>query len=278
VHLGTEWPAPSRSEMVRRVRPSAAPPLYSVPAMFETLILEKQEVAAQPGGSIAWVTLNRPDKHNAVNLQMRDDLWTSMEWLRADPDVGVIVLKGAGDSAFSAGADIIEFGTAPSYVEARRARRERDLWGLMLAMEKPMIAAIQGFALGAGCEMSLCCDLRVASEDARFGLPEVNLGYIPSAGGTQLLPRTIAPGNALLMVLSGDPIDASQAFDYGLVQWLTPREGLYAKAEELARGIVARPAAAVRKAKEAIVRGLDLSLEEGIALEWRLSRSLELVT
>ncbi len=101
--------------------------------MFETLILDKQEVAAKPGGAIAWVTLNRPDKHNAVNLQMRDDLWTAMEWLRADPDVGVIVLKGAGDAAFSAGADITEFGTAPSYVEARRARRERDLWGLMLA-------------------------------------------------------------------------------------------------------------------------------------------------
>ncbi|HEY7269734.1 MAG TPA: enoyl-CoA hydratase/isomerase family protein [Dehalococcoidia bacterium] len=241
-------------------------------AMFETVVLEKQAVSVEPGGSIAWVTLNRPDKHNAVNLQMRDDLWSAMEWLRADPDVGVIVLRGAGESAFSAGADITEFGTAPSYVDARRARRERDLWGLMLDMEKPMIAAIQGFALGAGCEMSLCCDLRVASEDARFGLPEVNLGYIPSAGGTQLLPRTIARGNAMLMVLSGEPIDATRAYEFGLVQWLTPRAGLYVKAEEIARRIVAMPAAAVRRAKESVVRGLDLRLDEALRLEWRLGR------
>lgn len=242
--------------------------------MFETLLFDKQEIEAKPGGSIAWITLNRPDKYNAVNLDMRDDLWTAMEWVRADPDVGVVVLRAAGDAAFSAGADITEFGTAPSYVEARRSRQERDLWGLMLAMEKPMIAAIQGHALGAGCEMSLCCDLRIASEDARFGLPEVNLGYIPSAGGTQLLPRTIASGNSLLMVLSGEPIDAEQALDYGLVQWVVPRDLLLDRAEDLARRIISRPVEAVRKAKEAVSRGLDLDLEEGLRLEWRLWRAL----
>ncbi len=239
-------------------------------AMFELLLFEKQEIEAKPSGSIAWITLNRPEKFNAVNLQMRDELWTAMEWVRADPDVGVIVLRGAG-AAFSAGADITEFGTAPSYVDARRARHERDLWGLMLAIEKPMIAAIHGYAFGAGCEMSLCCDLRVASDDATFGLPEVSLGYVPSAGGTQLLPRTIAPGNALLMILTGDPIDADQALAYGLVQYLVPRAELYAKAEELARRVIARPAGAVTRAKEAIVRGLDMSLEEGLRLEWRLN-------
>ena len=243
--------------------------------MFETLLFEKQEIDAKPGGSIAWITLNRPAKHNAVNMQMRDDLWAAMEWVRADPDVGVIVLRGAGDTAFSAGADISEFGTAPSYVDARRARHERDLWGLMLAIEKPMIAAIHGFALGAGCEMSMCCDFRIASHDASFGLPEVNLGYIPSAGGTQLLPRTIAPGNALLMVLSGDPINAVTASEYGLIQWLVARPDLYAKAQALARRIIARPAEAVRKAKEAIVRGLDLPLDDGLRLEWLLGRQLK---
>lgn len=242
--------------------------------MFETLLFDKQQIEAKPAGCIAWITLNRPDKLNAVNLKMRDELWSAMEWVLADPDVGVIVLRGAGEGAFSAGADITEFGTAPSYVEARRARRERDLWGLILAIEKPLIAAIQGYALGAGCEMSMCCDLRVASEDASFGLPEVNLGYIPSAGGTQLLPRTIAPGNALLMVLSGEPITAAQAFDYGLVQWVVPRAELYTKVEELARKIIARPVDSVRKGKEAVVRGLELSLEEGLRLEWRLNRSL----
>jgi enoyl-CoA hydratase/carnithine racemase len=243
--------------------------------MFETLLFDKQEVEARPGGCIAWVTLNRPDKLNAVNLEMRDELWTAMEWVRSDPDVGVVVLRGAGDRALSAGADITEFGTAPSYVDARRARHERDLWGLMLAIEKPLIASIRGFALGAGCEMSLCCDLRIAADDASFGLPEVNLGYIPSAGGTQLLPRTISRGNALLMILTGDPIDAQQALDYGLVQWVVPAAELAARTEDLARRVVAMPAEAVRKAKEAVVRGLDLDLAEGLRLEWLLGRALK---
>jgi enoyl-CoA hydratase/carnithine racemase len=232
--------------------------------MFETLTFEKQD-------GIAWVTLNRPQVLNAVNLQMRDELWTVLDAVSLDPEVGIVIFKGAGERAFSAGADISEFGTAPSYVEARRARHERDLWGRMLAMEKPMIAAIHGWALGAGCEMSLCCDLRVASSDARLGLPEVALGYIPSAGGTQLLPRAIGPGNALYMVLSGEPIDAATALEFGLVEWVVAPESLYVKAAQVARTLLDRPAAAVRAAKQAVVRGLDLSLEDGLRLERRLA-------
>ncbi len=239
--------------------------------MFETVILEKQDLAGLPGGGIAWVTLNRPQVLNAVNLRMRDELWTVMEAVRIDPDVGVVVIKGAGERAFSSGADISEFGSAPSYVDARRARQERDLWGLMLAIEKPLIAAIQGYALGAGCEMSALCDLRIASDDARFGLPEVNLGYIPSAGGTQLLPRLIGPGHALYLILSADSVDARRAHDYGLIEWVVPREKLYVKAEEVARSVLARPPEAVRRAKEAVVRGLELSLDEGLKLEARLA-------
>jgi enoyl-CoA hydratase/carnithine racemase len=235
--------------------------------MSETMIYEKR-------GRTAWVTLNRPEVLNAVNLQMRDELWSVLEGTSLDPDVGVVVFKGAGDRAFSAGADISEFGTAPSYVDARRARHERDLWGRMLAMEKPMIAAIHGWALGAGCEMSLCCDLRVASEDARFGLPEVVLGYIPSAGGTQLLPRAIGAGNALQMILSGEPIEAATALDWGLVEWVVPRELLYGKAEEIAERILEHPADVVRATKQAVVRGLDLPLEDGLRLERRLGASL----
>lgn len=235
--------------------------------MFETLLYEKQD-------RIAWITLNRPRFLNAVNLQMRDELWTAMEAVRIDPDVDVVILKGAGERAFSSGADITEFGTAPSYVEARRARQERDLWGLMLAMEKPLIAAIHGYALGAGCEMSLCCDLRIASEEAVFGLPEVGLGYIPSAGGTQLLPRTIGPGNALFMILQGDPIDSATALDYGLIQWIVPRTELYRKAEAVARQVLARPTAAVRLAKEAVRRGIDMPLGDALQMEARLAASL----
>jgi enoyl-CoA hydratase/carnithine racemase len=231
---------------------------------FQTIIYDKQ-------GEVAWLTLNRPDVLNAVNLQMRDELWTAMEAARDDPDLRVLIIKGAGQRAFSAGADISEFGTAPSVVEARRARRERDLWGLMLSLPLPLIAAIHGFALGAGCEMSMCCDLRIASEDARLGLPEVSLGYIPSAGGTQLLPRTISPGVAMGMVLSGDAIDASEARRLGLVQRVVPRERLYPEAEALARALAARPAEALRRAKQAALQGLDMPLDQGLALEERLA-------
>jgi enoyl-CoA hydratase/carnithine racemase len=219
---------------------------------------------------IVRLTLNRPDKLNAVNLSMRDELWSAFQAFRDDPDARVLVLRGAG-AAFSSGADISDFGSAPSYVEARRARHERDLWSLLLHMPKPTIAAVHGYALGAGCEMALLCDLRVASEDARFGLPEVSLGYIPSAGGTQTLPRAIAPGVALHMILSGDPIDAHEAYRRKLVQRVVPRDQLDAAADEWARALAGRPPLALSYAKEAIVRGLDLSLRDGLALEARLA-------
>ena len=178
-------------------------------------------------GGIAWVTLNRPDVLNAINMRMRDEMWEIMLAVRDDPDVRAVIFRGAGDRAFSAGADVSEFGTAPAYVEARRARRERDLWQLMLTQEKLLVAAIHGYALGAGIELPMCCDFRIASEDARIGLPEVSLGYIPSAGGTQTLPRHVPTGIAMQMILTGDPIDAQTAYRYGLVQRVVPRERLY---------------------------------------------------
>ena len=233
--------------------------------MFATLIYEKKD-------GIAWVTLNRPETLNAVNLQMRDDLWEVLHALRDDPEVAVVIFKGAGERAFSAGADISEFGTAPSVVEARRARRERDVWGYMLAIEKPLIAAIHGFALGAGIELGLCCDLRIAAEDARIGLPEVTLGYIPSAGGTQLMPRIVRPGVAMGLILSGDTVDASEAMRIGLVHRVVPRDRLYAEAEALARRLMNLSPLALRLAKEAITRGLELPLAEGLNLEARLAR------
>ncbi len=231
------------------------------------MIFEKRQ-------GIAWLTLNRPHVMNAMNTQMRDELWTVMEAVRDDPDTRVLIVRGAGERAFSAGADVSEFGTAPSYVEARRARRERDLWQLMLDLDKPLIAAIHGYALGAGCEMSMCCDLRVASEDARFGLPEVKLGYIPSAGGTQILPRTIGTGTAMEMILSGDDIDAATALRLGLVHKVVARERLYEEAEAWARELMTRSPAVLRYAKEAVTRGLEVPLEEGLAMERRLARLL----
>ena len=231
---------------------------------FETIIFEKR-------GSVAYATLDRPQVHNAVNLQMRDDLYQAVSAIRDDPDVRVAVFSGAGDRAFSSGADISEFGTAPSYIAARQARWERDLWGLFLSVTKPLIAAIQGYALGAGCEMSMCCDIRIASEDARLGLPEVTLGMIPAAGGTQLLPRTVLRGQALDIIYTGGTIDAQEAYRIGLVHKVVPRERLLAEAEAAAQKLAALDPLAVRCAKEAIVRGLNLSLVDGLALEKQLS-------
>ena len=233
--------------------------------MTETLLYEKTSEG------LAWITLNRPDVLNAINMQMRDELWDLMHAVRDDPDVRVVIFKGVGNRAFSAGADISEFGTAPSYVEARRARRDRDLWGFMLSLDKVLLAAIHGFALGAGIELPMCCDFRIASEDARLGLPEVGLGYIPSAGGTQTLPRHVPPGIAMTMILTGDPIDAEIAYRYGLVQRVVPRDRLYSEAEALARKVLAQPAQAVRLAKRAVVEGIELPLAQGLALESRLA-------
>jgi enoyl-CoA hydratase/carnithine racemase len=222
-------------------------------------------------GGVAWVTLNRPDVLNALNMQCRDELWQIMHAVEGDPDVRAVIFRGAGERAFSAGADISEFGTAPSYVEARRARRERDLWQVMLRSEKLLIAAIHGYALGAGIELAMCCDIRIASEDARIGLPEVSLGYIPSAGGTQTLPRNIPSGIAMQMILTGEPIDARTAHEYGLVQRLVPRDRPYDEAEALARKIIARPAGLVALAKRAVYEGSELSLREAIGLESTLA-------
>ena len=225
-----------------------------------TLLFEKHD-------GIAWLTLNRPAVHNAVNLAMRDELWTALHAVRDDPDVRVAVFRGAGDRAFSAGADISEFGTAPSIVEARAARAQRDTWGLMLSLDKPLIAALHGYAYGAGLELALCCDLRIASEDATFALPEVKLGYIPSAGGTQLLPRTIPPGVARELIFAGEPIDAKRALALRLVSRVVPRGRLYDEAAALAAHIAALPQAAVRGARDAIRRGADLPLDDALRLE-----------
>jgi MYXO-CTERM domain-containing protein len=169
---------------------------------------------------------------------------------------------------------IFALGTAPSVVEARRARQERDLWGLMAALETPVIAQIHGWALGAGCEISLLCDLRIAADDARLGLPEVTLGYIPSAGGTQTLPRTVAQGDAGRLILSGEPVDAATALRMRLVHRVVPRASLEAEVMAVARTVAARPPAVIRVLKRTLVQGADLALEPALAHETRHMRRL----
>jgi enoyl-CoA hydratase len=211
---------------------------------------------------------------NAYNLRMRDEIYQILGAVRDDPEVMAVIFSGAGERAFSVGADITEFLTAPSPVIARQARWERDVWGLFLSIPKPLIAALHGYVLGSGLEIALCCDLRIAAENARLGLPEITLGMIPPAGGTQNLPRTIGRAKALEMLLSGQWIDAREAYRIGLVNQVVAPQDLIPAAEGMARKIMSRSALAVRYAKEAVNRGLELSLEEGLELERKLAAAL----
>ena len=238
---------------------------------FRTLIYEKKD-------HLAYVTLNRPQALNVYNIQMRDDLYEVLSAIKDDSEVRVVVFKGAGEKAFCAGADLSEFLTAPSPIIARQVRFSRDVWGLFLSLPQPLIAAVHGFVLGSGIEIALCCDIRIASEDTRFGLPEVGLGIIPAAGGTQTLPRAIGRGKALEMLLTNRWMSGEEALQCGLVNRLVPKDKLLETAEEMAKKIASYDAAAVRNAKQAVVRGLDLPLTEGLELEKRLASELRLTT
>ena len=230
---------------------------------FETIVFEKS-----PG--IAWITLNRPRVLNAYNIQMRDDLYEVLTAINDDPEIAAVILKGAGEKAFCVGADLTEFGTAPSPVIARQIRRERDVWGLLLSLKQPLLAALHGYVLGSGVEIACCCDIRIASEDVVFGMPEVSLGMIPAAGGSQTLSRLLRSGKALETLLTGQRINASEAYRIGLVNEVVPRQELLPTIEKVAAKIMSMSPEAVRRAKEAVVSGLDMSLAEGLALERRL--------
>jgi len=235
---------------------------------FETIIYEKRD-------AVAYITLNRPKVLNVYNIKMRDEMYQILGAIKDDPDVSVAILKGAGDKAFCAGADLTEFLTAPSPTIARQVRWERDVWGLFLSLPQPVIVALHGYVLGDGIEMALCCDLRIASQDAQFGTPEVGLGIIPAAGATQTLPRTVGRGKALEMLLTGRRINAQEAYKAGLVNRVVPREKLLPTVEEIALKIASYDQMAVRSAKQSIVRGLDLPLKEGLELERILASSVQ---
>ena len=232
---------------------------------FEVIIYEKTD-------GIGYVTLNRPQALNAYNLQMRDELYQVLGAIKDDPEVKIAIFRGAGERAFCAGADLTEFLTAPSPVIARQVRWERDVWGLFLSITKPLIAAVHGYVLGDGLEIALCCDIRLASEDTQFGMPELGLGIIPAAGGTQTLPRMIGRAKALEVLLTGRWIKAEEAHRLKLVNQVVSRHDLLPAAERLANKIKAYSPTVVTYAKQAITRGLDLSLDEGLELEAKLGR------
>ena len=232
---------------------------------FETLLFHKE-------AGVAYVTLDRPHVLNAYNAQMRDDLWQALEAVRDDPEVGAAVLGRSPESgAFCAGADLTEFGAAPSQAIARQVRFERDVWGLLLSLRVPVVAALHGYVLGAGLEMALLCDLRIASEDAEFGLPEAALGMAPAAGGSQTLPRIAGVPAALDLLLSARRIDSAEALRQGLVHRVVPRERLGAEATAQAERLAATPRPAMAALKESVHRGADLPLDEALSLEERLA-------
>jgi len=236
-------------------------------ANFKVIIYEKQD-------EIGYVTLNRPKALNTYNMQMRDELYQVLVAIKEDPEVKVVIFKGAGERAFCAGADLTEFLTAPSPIIARQVRWERDIWGLFLSITKPLIAVLHGYVLGDGVEIALCCDIRVASEDARFGVPEMGLGIIPAAGGSQTLPRVMGRAQALEVLLSGRWIKAEEACRLKLVNQVVSRGDLLPTAERLANKIKTYNPMAVSYAKQAIIRGLDLSLEQGLEVEANLGDCL----
>jgi len=236
---------------------------------FQTLIYEKKDAAA-------YVTLNRPEALNAYSIQMRDDLYEVMCAIRDDDEIRVAILKGAGEKAFCAGADLSEFLTAPPPVAARQVRFDRDIWGLFLSIPQPLIAALHGYVLGSGIEIALCCDIRIASDKARFALPEVGLGIIPAAGGSQTLPRTVRRGKAMELLFTGQLIDAGEACRIRLVNRVVPADQLLMTAKKMARKIALLDPVAVQCAKQAVTRGMELSLAEGLHLEKRLASRLYL--
>ena len=226
---------------------------------YETLLFEQR-------GAVGLITFNRPDKLNALNIKTREEGAALLDRLAQDDTVRVVVFTGAGDKAFVAGADIKEFEGRTANMQ-RSVMLARSLFNALDTFPKPIIAMINGFCLGGGCEMALACDLRIASDKARLGQPEINLGIIPGGGGTQRLTRLVGEGKAMEMILTGDMIDAATAHAIGLVNMVVPHAELEAKTMALAARIAEKSPIALRLAKEAVKLASRSNLDEGLRRE-----------
>jgi enoyl-CoA hydratase len=226
---------------------------------YETLLVERQD-------RVAFITINRPEKRNALTVKTREEGAAALDELAEDDTVRVVIITGAGDKAFIAGADIGEFAGRTS-VEQRSVMLGRSLFTAVDSFPKPVIAMINGYCLGGGNELAMACDLRIASETASFGQPEINLGIIPGGGGTQRLTRLVGEGKAMELILTGDIIDARTAALLGLVNLVVPLEELRPKTIEIANRIADKSPIALRLAKEAVKLASRSNLDEGLRRE-----------
>jgi enoyl-CoA hydratase len=227
--------------------------------MAENVLLERR-------GRIALITINRPDKLNALNIATRKELADTLDELRNDEEIRVVVITGAGEKAFVAGADINEFAGRTA-VQQRAVMKARNVFISAEDFPKPLIAMINGFCLGGGCELALSCDIRIASDRAKFGQPEINLGIIPGGGGTQRMTRLIGEGKAMQLVLTGEMIDAQEAYRLGLVNEVHPAAELEAKTMEMADKIAEKSPIALAMAKTSVKNAARTALREGLDRE-----------
>ena len=229
--------------------------------------LKLENVSYEKKGPIAHVTINRPKVLNALNAKTISELRSAFENARDDSEVRGVVFTGAGDKSFAAGADISEMANDTPLTAEQKTRSGQALTELIENLGKPVVAAVNGFALGGGCELSMASTIRIAAENARFGQPEVKIGVMPGYGGTQRLPRLVGKGRALQLILSGEIIDAKEAYRIGLVNEVVPSANLIARVEAVLNQIIANAPVGVKLSIEAVNKGLDASLEEGLLLE-----------
>src|SRR6185369_6268927 len=250
---------------------SATATLTSSPAVApnvsSTATLTLANVLYEKKGAIAYVTVNRPKVLNALNTPTWKDLRTAFEDARDDTAIRGVILTGAGNKAFIAGADISELAHVSAFEAEQSSRFGQGVLDLIENLGKPVIAAVNGFALGGGCETAMACTIRIAVENAKFGQPEVALGLLPGGGGTQRLPRLVGKGRALHLILSGEMISAQEAYRIGLVNEVVPPAELIPRAEAILRQILANAPIAVQYSLEAVNKGLETSQAEGFALE-----------
>jgi enoyl-CoA hydratase len=217
--------------------------------------------------NVGFITLNRPEVYNALNASLLGELGEVVEEAKKDPDIGVVILTGAGEKAFVSGADISEIPASNAMLAWATSRDHQSVLNQLERMGKPSIAAINGYCLGGGLELAMACTLRIASENAKLGLPELGLGFVPGFGGTQRLTRLVGRGKAFEIILTARPIDAAEAFRIGLVNQVVPLAELIPKTKEMAESILKSGSTAIRLAMDLVLRGQEMSLDHSMAFE-----------